>query len=980
LALPFFAVTLFVSAFLLFLVQPMIGKMILPRLGGTPQVWNTCMVFFQMALLAGYAYTHAVSSRLKLRQQLLLHCTLLLVPFLFLLVITGGIPFNVTGFTPPPGSNPIWYTLGFLALIVGVPFFVVATSAPLLQKWFASTGHPAGKDPYFLYAASNVGSLLALLAYPILVEPTLGLNAFDAEGATRFLSQPWVWTVGYGVLVLLVLGCAAYVWTSPENVDLARKGPVTDPAPLPETAAPPPEAPAPAPAPETGVKSGPAPGGGGGKGTAIKKGSKQKHKHHHQPLRREREPERAAPAVAADVGPRTEELTWPRRLRWIGLAAVPVSLMLGVTTYITTDLSPIPLFWLIPLTLYLLSFILVFMRYPIVWIGEPHKIFVYAGAPVLALLVLIMVGRPDSIVFPILVNVLAFFVTTMVCHGELAKDRPGTKHLTEFYLWMSVGGMLGGMFNALVAPILFVYALEFSLAIIAAALLRPVLQEGGWADTFVATMFAKQSPGGGGAHKPGPGGRHVRKGHPEETAGLHHTMDVVLPLGVLLLCGIGVLVLGQQIVRSQQEDERFGWAVLLVFGLPLVISCFFLMRPLRFGLAIAAVLLVYGLWTSSHDRNIYASRSYFGMLRVKKEQDRRVDSRDDKVVEMEYTTLIHGHINHGMNIQKPAKKDWGNPRRDFSRLPTTYYHRFGPAGVIMEKYNWFRDSEDGWGPFNTYHADARMPASIVALGVDPMSQLVNAWSEPPYATIGLGTGTMAAYSRWLQHMHYYEIDNQVRKLSEGDSPYFTFVKDAKDRGAPVWILMGDARLKMAQPYLTLDEAAEKLGVTAKEMYAQTPEGKRLRDEARELTGGPDNFYHMIVVDAFSSDAIPVHLITKEAIKMYFEKLRPDGILAVHTSNRYVDLVPVVADVANSLGFHSIRGHTEGARRGDRSIESLGHFSSEWVMVARDVEVLNRLKQRVPPDARGDYWTLPTVTGRHVWTDDYSNLMAVFKGK
>src|SRR5262249_34081131 len=331
LALLLFAVTLFVSAFLLFLVQPMIGKMILPRLGGTPQVWNTCMVFFQSALLAGYAYSHTVGTKLSLRRQLLVHSLLLLVPLLILL--PWG-PFNVTGWVPPPGANPLFSTLGILTVVVGVPFIVVATSAPLLQKWFAYTGHPAARDPYFLSMASNLGSMLALLAYPWIVEPNFrlqpegfaevgGLASFDLD------SQNWIWAVGYILMIVLVAACALLVRMAAPSVQLAgaprdlAPPPQGLPAPPPEpvphahaparphrpprprrrppAAAPPRPAPRPAPRPRGGARPPPPP---------------------------PRTPPAPPPPPAPPAPPRPYEMTAWRRLRWVGLAAVPSSLML----------------------------------------------------------------------------------------------------------------------------------------------------------------------------------------------------------------------------------------------------------------------------------------------------------------------------------------------------------------------------------------------------------------------------------------------------------------------------------------------------------------------------------------------------------------------------------------------------------------------------------------------------------------------------
>jgi hypothetical protein len=277
----------------------------------------------------------------------------------------------------------------------------------------------------------------------------------------------------------------------------------------------------------------------------------------------------------------------------------------------------------------------------------------------------------------------------------------------------------------------------------------------------------------------------------------------------------------------------------------------------------------------------------------------------------------------------------------------------------------------------------RMPASIVGYGPNPWSQLVNLWSEPPYAVIGLGTGTMASYARPYQQLHYYEIDNHIRRFSEvltyseDGRPFFTYVTDARERGGNVEILMGDARLRMGMKYLPLEEGREELarkGVNVEAFYSDTDEGKELRDQARALSGGAQQFYHMMVVDAFSSDAIPIHLLTKEAVKMYMEHLVEDGVLCVHTSNRHIALVPVVADIADALGLASVVGHDQVKE------DAKGHSTSEWVMVARKREYLNHLK--APPDydetRLGPYWTDPPITRQHVWTDDYSNLMSVYR--
>ena len=503
-ALALFAVTLFVSAFILFLVQPIIGKTILPKLGGAPQVWNTCMVFFQSVLLLGYFYTHASSTRLQLRRQLILHCILLFIPFLILL--PNG-PFDITNWIPTLGANPLISTLVILFAVVGIPFFVVSTSAPLLQKWFGSTGHPAAKDPYFLYGASNLGSMLALVLYPIVIEPFMDLTP-----------QKWMWTVGYGVLVIMVLLCAALIWKPAGAMAFKFAGPPVEP---PSEGQPvPPPVPETAPASTQITAAPPAPAPAPVKSTAFKKGKPHARPHGAQ-----------APAESLSLRIPSDEMTTWRRVRWIGLAAVPSSLMLGVTTHITTDLSPIPLFWLIPLTIYLLSFILVFSKWPVTWVDTPHTVMLYVQPALICLMIFmeILGGMWPPIVF----DVIAFGATALVCHGELAKDRPSTKHLTEFYLFMSVGGMLGGFFNGIFAPLAFVKfgVAEFGIAVVCACLLRPKMKDGGWSDDLLAGIFEQPAaPAPALAHK-GPRGqqppRSIARSGPSPSTSL--LLDIVLP-------------------------------------------------------------------------------------------------------------------------------------------------------------------------------------------------------------------------------------------------------------------------------------------------------------------------------------------------------------------------------------------------------------------------------------------------------------------
>ena len=390
-----------------------------------------------------------------------------------------------------------------------------------------------------------------------------------------------------------------------------------------------------------------------------------------------------------------------RRLRWVLLAAVPSSLMLGVTTHITTDLSPQPMFWLIPLILYLASFIFVFAKWPVVWTEQPHTIMLYVQPFCVAGMILCdvfnLTANPTWMKGAIAMLVIGFFATTMVCHGELAKNRPGTKYLTEFYsMRMSVGGMLGGMFNALIAPVIFWKLWEYPLAIFAAGLVRPAMFHTGLLDNFIASLFegtpeqAMAKPGHKGARP-----QHVPQGVVANES-LVLTLDIMWPLGILFL----TLLLGVFLDKpAASQGTR-----LLIYGLPLALCCFCMTRPLRIGLGIGAVLLLYLIFQAQTDTSLLSSRSYFGAISVK--QSATVRDVDGKKIELGFRQLIHGHIDHGMNFLVPSNaRDRGNPEKDNSRLATTYYHREGPVGRVMEKFNWWSKS-----PPNTFWADARMPA------------------------------------------------------------------------------------------------------------------------------------------------------------------------------------------------------------------------------------------------------------------------------
>lgn len=848
--LPYFAFTLFVSATLLFFVQPLIGKMVLPKLGGTPAVWNTCMVFFQAVLLVGYAYTHTLNTWRSQRQQFIAHLVMLALPFVVL-------PFTLGSWTPPTESNPVFSLLWLLLGLVGLPFFVVSTSAPLLQRWFGLTGHPAAKDPYFLYGASNLGSMIGLLAYPLVLEPLL-----DVPGQATF------WAAGYGLFALLVAGCVFLVWKPAPANALAE--------------APPAEAPA---APTPPVKA----------ETAItaKRGPARRVALAHAG---------AAPSLPVAIEERLENVTWLRRLRWIGLAAAPSSLMLGLTTYLTTDIAAIPFFWVIPLALYLLTFILVFARWPVVWTDVPHTIILYLQPCVLLMLVLISCAYINLPFYPWSIfgfHILSFFVTTLMCHGELAKDRPAAEHLTEFYLWMSVGGVAGGVFNTLVAPLFFKWGvLEYWLAMILACICRPSM-------VTDFTLF--------------PGDTNPRK---RTIVGF--VLDAILPVAVGA-AAYGLLVYGM--AHAEHYSRRT-----YLLAAPTILVLTLAMRPLRLGLATALLLGVVWYYDLRFERYVFQERGFFGFVKVRQESGEIPVLQEDgsfKNVATKYNVLIHGGIDHGRQHLDPSRR----------RLPISYFHPTGGIGQVFQHLDW---------------PDARLPASLVGQGMLPgplpTGILCDLHSEPPFAVIGLGTGTLAGRAKPWQTMHIYEIDPLVRSLSlppSGRKPLFTYVQDAIDREADLDIFMGDGRLMLQRDWID----------------------KRNPNAAPKKK---DNFYHVIVLDAFSSDAIPVHILTADAVGEYLTKLAEGGVLIFNTTNRYVDLHGVLANIADHHDLIALQF-------GDGPENVPDKFGSDWVVLQRrnlpEGKPYTGLRP-LPNLLDMQRWRQPPRDPSPVWTDAYSNLLRV----
>jgi hypothetical protein len=533
---------------------------------------------------------------------------------------------------------------------------------------------------------------------------------------------------------------------------------------------------------------------------------------------------------------------------WLGLAAVPVSLMLSVTTYLSTDIAAIPLLWVIPLALYLLTFVLTFARRPPV----PHAVSLTLAPLALAGLVFLIATKEESTEWWLISgHLLAFFVVAMACHGELVRRRPGPVFVAEFYLWISLGGAIGGLFNSLVAPVLFDQLVEYPLTLVIAALL-------------VAPRTALR---GGSARREAPKQRRLekrpnRKAQPERCSQIRPLLfDLALPVAVFALTAI--------LVRTLQDPaSESSWSMRCVmFGLPMLLCLAFVRRPTRFGLGLGALVLASTFYTSGRGTLVYADRTFFGFNRVMLVPSGR------------YHVLGHGNTTHGAQSLVPDRR----------REPLTYYHPNGPLGEIIAL-------------FNREHPDGRV------------------------AVVGLGAGSTACYRRPGQAWTFYEIDPAVVEIAR-DTTLFTFLRDC----AP------DARIVVGDARLSLESA--------------TPGG-----------------YDLILLDAYSSDAIPIHLITREAIRLYLEKLSPNGLLVFNISNRHLDLGTVLANLALDAGL-AYRARNDSQI--DPALAGRGMMPSQWAVLARSPAVLGGL-------ADDPIWLRPAPRpGTAVWTDDFNNLLSVF---
>jgi SAM-dependent methyltransferase len=717
-----FAVTILTGSFLLFLVQPMVARLALPRLGGAPAVWNSAMLVYQALLLGGYAYAH-VLTRLAPRWQGQVHLAVLLVACLFL-------PIGLSDRVLPPGAEPALWVPYLFAASIGPLFFAVSAQAPLVQRWFA-VARP-GADPYPLYAASNLGSFAGLIAFPLLVEPMMTVT-----------HQRWLWSAGYLLLIALVLLCVT-------RLPRAHVAEVETP-------------------------SGPAP-------------------------------------TRGRVG------------MWILLGFVPSGMMLATSTFISTDLLAMPLIWVLPLALYLLSFSVAFASNRLLADAltrvAPITILMFGGT--------MMGGFTQEPWLSVLLALALLFMLAVALHTRLYRIRPEPARLTGFYLAMSTGGALGGVFAGLIAPVLFDWTWEYPILVLAAGLLVPQL----YLTSGLRDMWE----------------RHASR---------------LVAMGVAVLVLIAAVVVTATSSSGLMGSQYTVASFILIAGVGLLTVG----ARLPYMLVLTTSLLLFGgLRSLSLTFEPGArTRSYFGVYTVTSDTGRRM--------------LVHGTTVHGLQLV-------GTEMRE--RTPTTYYTAGSGVGRVM------RDAPTLFG------RGAR-------IGV-----------------VGLGTGTLACYKAPGQAWRFYEIDPEMVGIARNGA--FSFLRRCAPDAA---IAIGDARLSLE------------------------------RDAPASLD--------VLALDAFSSDAVPMHLLTREAFTVYARVLQPKGVLAVHISNRFINLAPVVADAAAQGGWQAmVLNHTP-------SILDRSSSRSQWIVMSRDPTTFATIQ------LDGAQWRrLRRPRGFNGWSDDYASILPLLK--
>jgi hypothetical protein len=765
-----YAATIFLSAFLLFQVEPMLAKYILPWFGGAASVWTTCLLFFQVLLVGGYLYAHLVGTRLTARTQVIVHLALVIgcVAAMGALATIWKSPIMPgASWKPPTPSFPIPRILLLLTVSVGLPYFVLSSTGPLLQAWFARTHEVS---PYRLYSLSNVGSLLALITYPFVVEPALPLR-----------TQGLVWAALYLVFAIGIVLCAPRVWKAPNSTEPESSDTID-----------------------------------------LEK-----------------------PSVATYA-------------LWIMLAACASLMLIASTNQMSQDIAPIPFLWILPLALYLISFIICFDNQR--WYRRRifHPAFILTVFVSLIVLVQTEQALPYlshlglapnrvNLAVQIVTAAALLFTLCMVCHGELVRMRPHTRHLTAFYLMVAIGGAIGGVIGAIVAPLLFRGYWELRLAISIAMVLM-----------FVVLIRDRHS--------------WVHQNRPA--------------LAIALL--IGALVLPQVIGLG-----AFGWLYdvpqFIVVGLGIAL----LLLQGKFGLRrragilaqyalVSAIVIVTGLSITTtivgYRVPALVVRNFYGVFRVM--------TNAPKDPQFKVYELWSGRIMHGEQFAG----------RHLRYQPTSYYGPTSGIGLLMANHpNRLATDPEVWP---------------LRVGV-----------------AGLGAGTLASWGELGDYFRYYEINPAIIRITTNSVGYFTYIRDSS---ANVEVVTGDARLSME----------------------------------RELAAGHPQNFDVLAIDAFSGDAVPVHLLAREAIATYLRQLKPDGVLALNISNRFLNLTPLAAQIARTFNLH-------GGIVIDRPSVSI-YDDSDWVLLSRTDKVLGQ------PEIAQHLKSLDGQRRVRLWTDDYSNLFQLIR--
>lgn len=765
--MPAYAFAIFIGAFLLFQVQPLIGKFILPWFGGGTGVWTTCLLFFQVMLLAGYAYAHGLTRWLRPRGQALTHLALLAAALLFLPITPAD------SWKPKNGGDPTLQILELLTATLGLPYFVLAATGPLLQNWF-SRSRP-GASPYRLYALSNVGSLLALLSYPFFVEVHFSR-----------IAQARIWAVGLGIYAVACGFCAVRLWRS-------AKGEVS-------------------------------------------------------PGNPKARPE-AAGASLLD------------RCLWLLLPACASALLMAITNKICQDIAAVPFLWVVPLSLYLLSFIICFDS-PRWYVRTPFALgligalggicwalFNAANLPVYKQLALYAGG---------------LFVCCMVCHGELYKRRPEASGLTLFYLHIAAGGALGGVFVAVIAPLVFKDYYELHTGLWLCGLLFVIICV---TDKEKAAPVAQRARGWA--------GRALKLFL--EPAYQWRWLACILPVLIFLTLDRFLAWFGQE--PGDKPNKSFlilraaSWGLLAVLAASWVGRGRF--KHFRYwrGLACAWLCLAlaglgFALWMQgikSGGGVVYMSRNFYGVLTLYEHA-----STDPQA---HHLLLRHGRITHGLQFTDGERALW----------PTAYYGEESGVGLAL----------------------AALPESPRRVGV-----------------VGLGAGTLAAYGRTGDYWRAYEINPEVRRLA---TQRFQYLRACPGK---IEVALGDARLSLER------EAPQQ--------------------------------FDLLALDAFSSDAIPVHLLTREAFDLYQRHVKTNGVIAVHISNHYLDLEPVVANLARQFNYRLLLVDF------DDTDDAWWLYPSTWALLTRDDHLLK------DPDIQELGRPVEANKKVPLWTDDFASLFQILK--